>query len=146
VSKGMKNQQAWDGAFGANNDQAFQAAYARYWLSLPERPTQNGFIKVVVQTETSFLARAVILRQNVSDPIAFLTKYQPPDSLANRDLWLPPSLFTALVALERDDALDGSKDRRAEWGVLCLHVEKGNVHRVASGTRLTLPLVSVTSA
>lgn len=93
ISKGVRNDQAWETAFGKDNA-AFQTRYAQYWLSLPDRPTEMGFVKVIVQTETSFLARAFILRQNFPDAATFLKKYQPPDFIANRDLWLPPELFT----------------------------------------------------
>jgi hypothetical protein len=67
--------------------------YAQWWLSLPDHPTQLGFLKVLVQTETSFLARASIMRLSFPDAETFLKKYQPPEFGLNRDLWLPPMLF-----------------------------------------------------
>jgi hypothetical protein len=95
VSKGVSNQQAWSAAFG-NDVDAFQAKYIQWWRSLPESPTTANFLRALVQTETSFLARATILKTSISDADAFVRHYQPPEFAINRDLWLPPKLFTAL--------------------------------------------------
>jgi hypothetical protein len=93
VSKGVPGVQAWEAAFGRDVD-AFQGKYVQWWGALPDHPTQLGFYRVLMQTETSFLARAVILRQSFPDAQTFVTKYQPPGFVASRDLWLPPKLFT----------------------------------------------------
>jgi hypothetical protein len=101
ISKGIPAQQAWEGAFGKDTD-AFQLKYAQWWLALPDHPTQLGYLKVLVQTETSFLARASIMRQSFPDAETFLKKYQPPDYGLNRDLWLPPRLFRGFGDLAQD--------------------------------------------
>ena len=101
VSKGVPGQQAWEGAFGRDTD-AFQLKYAQWWLALPDHPTQLLFLRVLVQTDTSFLARAFILKQSFPDAETFLRKYQPPDFGLNRDLWLPPKLFTGFNDIAPD--------------------------------------------
>ncbi|HEY4330717.1 MAG TPA: DUF1570 domain-containing protein, partial [Phycisphaerae bacterium] len=92
VSKGIDGQKAWVDVFGKDTA-AFQQRYAAWWMSLPDEPTMGGFLKVMVQTETSYLARAMIMRQSFPDAETFFKKYQPPALGVNRDLWLPPELF-----------------------------------------------------
>jgi hypothetical protein len=101
VSKGVSNQQAWSAAFG-NDVDAFQAKYVQWWRALPESPTTANFLRALVQIETSFLARATLLKTPLSDADAFVRRYQPPEFAINRDLWLPPKLFTALRDIAPD--------------------------------------------
>ena len=47
----------------------------------------------MVQTETSFLARATLQRLQFADPDAFFSKYQPGGMTLTREQWLPPAMF-----------------------------------------------------
>jgi hypothetical protein len=93
ISHGITTDNAWANVFGRDID-GFQARYAAYWTSMQDGPTRAGYIKAVVLTETSFLARAYLLKQTPKDAASFFKEYKPPEYGVNRDLWLPPELFT----------------------------------------------------
>jgi hypothetical protein len=94
VSHGIPPTTAWSNIFG-NDSAAFERRFAEYWMGLPDNPSRPEYMKALVQTETSFLARATIQRQTFPDPAAFFRTYNPTTIAAtNRDLWLPPKLFT----------------------------------------------------
>jgi hypothetical protein len=101
VSKGVPNHQAWTAAFG-NNVDAFQSKYIQWWRALPESPTTLRYLRALVQTETSFLARATLLIIPVTDAETFLRRYQPPVCPPNRDLWRPPRLLPGRRAVAPD--------------------------------------------
>jgi len=93
VSRGAPPINAWTDVFGGDTG-AFERRFADYWMALGDNPSRSAYLKALVQTETSFLARATIQRQTFPDPSAFFRTYKPADLELNRDLWLPPALFT----------------------------------------------------
>ena len=94
ISKGQPAATVWTSVFGKDSS-AFEARFAQWWLNLPDEPTRSGYIQAVVQTETSFYARAYLQRLTFSDPLTFFKNYRPPENANSRDLWLPPTLFAA---------------------------------------------------
>ncbi len=92
VSRGIEPQNAWSNIFGQDVN-GFQAKYAASWMALKDNPTRDGYVKAAVLTETSFLARAQLMKQTFKDPETFFKEYHPPEYGVNRDLWLPPELF-----------------------------------------------------
>lgn len=97
VSRGQEAQAAWDNVFGRDTD-AFQAKFAEWWMNLPDHPTRQGFMQVLVQTETSYLARAWLQHITFTDPETFFKTYEPAGLTLNRDLWLPPNMFKQMSA------------------------------------------------
>jgi hypothetical protein len=92
ISRGTDGQTAWNRVFGADT-KAFEARFANWWMNLPEEPTRTGYVQALVQTETSFLARATLMRKSFPSPEEFFSRYTPPDVAVSRDFWLPPKLF-----------------------------------------------------
>ena len=92
VAKGTEGTKAWEAVFGKDAT-AFQNRYAQWWLSLPDNPTTIGYLKVMMLTETSFLARARLQGQAFPDAETFFASYKPGGMTLTRDLWLPPSMF-----------------------------------------------------
>jgi len=88
VSKGVDGQQAWTDVFGKDVG-GFQQQYAKWWLDQPEDPTRVGYLKVMVQTYTSFLARATILRNTFPDapPGAPPFRWHHPRRFIHRCQW-----------------------------------------------------------
>jgi hypothetical protein len=62
VSRGRPWEQAWLRAFG-NAVDAFEKRWKEYWLSLPERPSDELYARATAATLTSFFARAFSQRQ-----------------------------------------------------------------------------------
>jgi uncharacterized protein DUF1570 len=92
VSTGTPAVFAWNNVFGKDTT-AFEKRFAEWWLNLPENPTRDGYLQAVVQTQTSFLARAYLQKQSFPDADTFFKEFKPAALTVNRDLWLPPSLF-----------------------------------------------------
>jgi hypothetical protein len=100
VGRGAAPEAAWRDVFGRDTG-AFEQRFAEYWMGLPENPTRGTYVQAVVQTETSFLARAGLQRQTFSDAGAFFENYKPAELTVNRDLWLPPGLLEETTAAAR---------------------------------------------
>ena len=92
VSKGEVAPIAWAEVFGQDTE-GFQRQFVNWWMALPDNPTRAGYLRVVVQTSTSYLARASLQRLTFPDAMNFFEKYQPAGMTLTRDLWLPPALF-----------------------------------------------------
>jgi hypothetical protein len=92
VSRGVPAQTAWINVFGADT-KSFEQRFANWWLSLPDEPTRSLYMKAMVQTEMSFLARAYLQGKAYQDAETFFKQYEPQALSLNRDLWLPPALF-----------------------------------------------------
>jgi hypothetical protein len=100
VGRGAAPDAAWRDVFGKDTA-AFEQRFSAYWLGLPQNPTRGTYLHALVQTQTSFLARAVLQRQTFTDAPGFLENYKPADLAVNRDLWLPPALFEESSAAAR---------------------------------------------
>jgi hypothetical protein len=94
VGRGAAPESAWTDVFGRDT-LAFEKRFIDYWMNLPENPTRSSYLKALVQTGTNFYARATVQKQTFADAEAFFKNYKPADLTVNRDLWLPPALFTA---------------------------------------------------
>ncbi|HUO08731.1 MAG TPA: DUF1570 domain-containing protein [Phycisphaerae bacterium] len=98
LNRGMAANDAWNSVFG-NNNAAFQSRFEKWWLGLPKNPTRDLYMRALVQTLTSFLARATMQKQTFTDVDDFVEHVKLPDLQANRDMWLPGSLFEEVSPL-----------------------------------------------
>jgi len=78
--------------FGRDVD-AFQQRYVRWWTSLGENPTAGKYTLAIVQTLTSYLARASARRQRLDDAEDFFRIARAGELKAPPEQWLPPRLL-----------------------------------------------------
>ena len=112
LSRGRPWRQAFQARLGRNVT-AFQKRYNKWWLALDGEATRDLYVQSVVQTLTSYLARAQVLKLKFKGDVkAFFGaaregKIQV-DPKRHRKLWLPPSLLAD--ALKQAEGL-------AEWSL-----------------------------
>lgn len=92
---------AWAKRFGSNQA-AFEKKYEDWWAALPPNPTQDLFTQATVQTMTSYLARATLLKQKYDDADAFFAACRDGkldmDPKKNAAIWLPKTLLQRELA------------------------------------------------
>jgi hypothetical protein len=104
LSRGLDWQDAYRRRFGSDTE-AFEEAYSKWWIDLPEDHSHRAQREAVVQTLTSYLARARALGQSHESAEAFFEavekgKVQVDPSQKLR-LWLPNSLGQRAVKQAR---------------------------------------------
>ena len=117
LARGAAPDRAWAQQFGvANGDASFEAAWKKYWLGLPEKPTRTGFAEARAMILTSFLARAALSGKKYDTFAAFLEAAQKGQvKLAtDQNRWLPLSLLTNAV----DDPTLDAADFAVKWAGL----------------------------
>ncbi len=82
---------------------AFQKRYEQWWSSLDDNPTAEKYVLAVVQTLTSYLARALSQRQRFRDAEAFFQAARDGRLKFHPQQWLPPRLLSS--ALKRAKTL-----------------------------------------
>lgn len=92
VSNGTEHQTAWEASFGRGTA-AFEDAWKRYWLEMPDNPSADKYAEATTAILTSFLGRAISQKQKFADAEAFLKAARAGELKAHREDWLPPSLL-----------------------------------------------------
>jgi len=100
ISRGRTPGAAFRTRLG-RNVQAFEKRYKDWWLAQPENPTAGLYIQAVVQTLTSFLARAVSQGQTFADPEDFFRQARRGRLKSHSDQWLPGSLLDRTLLYAR---------------------------------------------
>jgi len=101
ISRGREWIAAFQARFG-RNVKAFEKRYRDWWLAQPENPTTDLYIKAVVQTLTSFLARAVSQGQKFQTAEEFFREARSGNLKSHRAQWLPPSLLNRVLLYARN--------------------------------------------
>ena len=92
----MRYEHAWVKNFGRDLD-AFQKRYTDYWLRLPDDPTRRLYQRAVMETMTSFFARAVGRRMRFDDADQFFAAAEGGKLKPGMKDYLPPSLLEAAL-------------------------------------------------
>jgi hypothetical protein len=94
-------QQSFKARFGTNV-KLFEQKYCDWWLAQKDDTSQELYTRVVVQTLTSYLARAIAQGQKFADADDFLKQARAGTLKCDKSLWLPPSLLQeTLKAIRR---------------------------------------------
>jgi hypothetical protein len=101
ISRGREWIPAFQARFG-RNVKAFEKRYRDWWLAQPENPTTELYIKAVVQTLTSFLARAVSQGQKFQTAEEFFREARSGNLKSHKAQWLPPSLLNRVLLYARN--------------------------------------------
>ena len=101
-------KQAFVNRFGRNVTD-FQKRYSEWWLSLSKAPTADLYDKAVVQTLTSFLARAFARGRKFAAAEEFFRLAGEEKLKADSKQWLPPSLLVKALA---------QASRLKEWSIV----------------------------
>jgi hypothetical protein len=96
ISRGDPWEKAFLRRFGRNVE-AFENRYKEWWSSLPEDPTADRYTLAVVQTLTSFLARAHSQGQRFANVQEFFAAAESGRLKTNAKQWLPPKLLNDTV-------------------------------------------------
>jgi hypothetical protein len=122
VSRKRDWKASFEDRFGPNIE-AFEKRYRDWWLARGPNPTEDLYIQAVVQTMTSFLARATAQGQKFASADALLREARRGHLKHHKDQWLPPRLLenTLLYARKwrRGWALDNTPKRPRlllQWG------------------------------
>jgi hypothetical protein len=91
IGKRQPWEAAWQQSFGSAK--GFEERWRKYWLDLPENPTQDLYAKAAVATITSFVARAVAKQQTFDSFDEFLKVASDDELKYPTDDWLPPPLL-----------------------------------------------------
>ncbi len=98
LAHGVDGVRAWTDIAG-NDTAPFEAAWKRYWTSLPVNPTLNKYIEARMMVYASFLARSKAAGQTWNTLPAFLEAAKADqvklvtDNAPNDPRWLPNSLL-----------------------------------------------------
>lgn len=106
---------------------ALQKRYEEWWLSRPLKPTPEVYATAVVQTLTSFLARAVARRERMRDFDDFRAKASAGELACRPEQWLPPKLLEEALTVSRRYAHWQLK-RTGPYPTLVLTDDDGNVY------------------
>lgn len=85
-------QQSFKARFGTNV-KLFEKKYCDWWMAQKSDGSDELYTRVIVQTLTSYLARAVAQGQKFTDAADFLKQAQAGTLKCDKSLWLPPSLL-----------------------------------------------------
>ena len=128
---------AWEVAFVkrfGRDTKAMQKSYNQWWLSRPTDTESQAHATAVVQTLTSFLARAVARRQKIEDFDDFRAKAAAGKLMCKPEQWLPPRLLAG--AIKTSYLYKGWQIKRLRvYPVLILTDSKGNVYTGTFTTR-----------
>ena len=101
VAAGQPWEKAWIERFGRDTDK-FRNVYMAWWKPLADNPPTEPATRALVHTLTSFLARAVAMKQTFATAEEFFAAAGAGqiklDSVKQPALWLPESLLTDAVA------------------------------------------------
>lgn len=100
ISRGRDWKASFQVRFG-RNVRTFERSYKDWWLAQPKEPTSDLYIKAVVQTLTSFLARAVSQGQKFQTPEEFFREARSGGLKSHPTQWLPPSLLNRTLLYAR---------------------------------------------
>lgn len=142
--KDIASGKPWEAAFVkrfGRDTTAFQRRYADWWLALPPNPTPEIHTIAVVQTLTSFLARATARKQEFKDFDEFFARAAAGklDIASDSDQWLPGRLLARAVAragkmtgwaLRQKSAKGTMKEKtrkESRWPQIVLTDRKGKV-------------------
>ena len=106
ISRGADRETAFTRHIGRNVE-AFEQRYKDWWLAQPENPSGELYVQAVVQTLTSFLARAVAQKQKFATAEEFFRAARAETLKSHRSQWLPPSLL--------NQALLHARKWRSSW-------------------------------
>jgi hypothetical protein len=91
ISHGQAFEQAWLDTFGSAD--GFEDKWKTFWLAQPPSPTSDLYVRAVLSTLTSFLARATAEKQIFNSYDAFSAAAHNGTLKMNADDWLPSSLL-----------------------------------------------------
>jgi hypothetical protein len=94
-------QQSFKARFGSNV-KVFEKKYSDWWLAQDEKGSQELYIRTVVQTLTSFLARAVAQGQKFADADEFFAQARAGTLKCDKAQWLPPGLLADTLKATRN--------------------------------------------
>lgn len=104
LSRGRGYRQAFAARFGRDVD-AFEETWKQWWLRLGDHPTEGRYIGALVETLTSYLARAQILRLKLATAEDFFAAAREGkiaiDARRRPRYWLPESLLRDALAEAR---------------------------------------------
>jgi hypothetical protein len=125
VSGGAAWNEAFSRRFGRNLA-AFEQRYKAWWLGRRPDATWELYARAVVQTMTSFLARASSRGQNFTDAEAFFRAARSGELKSHPTQWLPPRLLNAML-LHARRYRGWSLDQRGKLPKLILRWPDGTV-------------------
>ncbi len=108
ISRGRKWRDSFRRRFGGDVG-AFEQRYRDWWLARKPNATAELYVRAVVQTLTSFLARAVARGQTFRDAEDFLRSARHGELKCPKGQWLPPRLL--------NDALLHARNWRRGWSL-----------------------------
>ncbi|MCL2648077.1 MAG: DUF1570 domain-containing protein [Phycisphaerales bacterium] len=91
MNNGTPPADAWAGVFG-KDVVSFQQKCEKWWSELPENPTREAYVRAIVATMTSLLAREELQKRKIDDFAGLLAAPKPTDVKLSRDMWLPATL------------------------------------------------------
>jgi len=96
---------AWDNVFGRDTT-AFEAAWEKYWTTLPENPTVDQDIRARLMTMDSFIARAQTAKHHYKTFADFWTDAQAGTFYIPTDAahWLPKEVATLAITTASADS------------------------------------------
>lgn len=100
VSRRRDWKQAFLDRFGSNV-KSFEKRYCDWWLAQKPDASEELYIRTIVQTLTSYLARATIQGQTFANAEEFLTLARAGKLKCDPDQWLPPSLLAEVLRASR---------------------------------------------
>jgi hypothetical protein len=101
----ISRKRDWRQSFQArlgSNVKTFEKKYSDWWLAQKDDASEELYIKAVVQTLTSFLARAVARGQKFADADEFLSQARAGTLKCDKAQWLPPSLLAEPLRARRN--------------------------------------------
>lgn len=147
LSRGAEAKEAFQRRIGGNIA-AFEAQYEQWWLGQSPAAGEDLYVRAVVQSLTSFLARAVSQGQQFASAEDFLRQASAGGLKSHPQQWLPESLLTG--ALRSARRMDGwSIDASGKVPQLVLKLPSGKAFRGSfscAGGRAYNVAVSVTDA
>lgn len=88
-------EQAWRSSFGEIH--GFEQRWKEYWITLPDNPTLDLYVRANVATLNGFLARAFSQGQRFTDFAAFEQAAAEQTLKAHPQDWLPPALLKQAI-------------------------------------------------
>jgi hypothetical protein len=111
LARGKSFNLAWNDNFGSAA--GFEDKWKAYWLNLPDDPSHDQRVEATVARLTSFLARAIAMKQTFVSFDDFHTAAQDRKLKISKTDWLPPVLLKTALADADDLQGDG-----AQWTLI----------------------------